>query len=137
MRLYQMLYCSQRNQNVDFELERLVKNAGDRNREKNVTGALWTTGNYIVQVLEGSRKDLSEIFMKIYKDRRHKNIELMSVGEITKRRFPKWGFGVLTDTEKNRSIVLKYSTVDKINPYTMNADSMLMLMEELANNQPN
>lgn len=131
MFLYRLIYCSQRCQDIPFRLEELAQSAWRRNKRQHITGALWTTGNYIVQVLEGDRAKLSSLYEAILRDNRHYNVQLCFCDEIEERRFENWHFGLMTDISKNQSLTLKYAVGDKINPYEMRPESLLRLLCEM------
>lgn len=55
-----------------------------------VTGILFFDQGFFGQILEGSREAVEEIWGRIQKDSRHRNIELLGITEIEERRFPNW-----------------------------------------------
>jgi hypothetical protein len=57
-----------------------------------------------MQILEGERKNVQEIYAKIAKDSRHKNLIILSEGSIEARIFTEWtmGLSVLPESDSNK-----------------------------------
>ena len=60
------------------------------NSKKNITGCLLYHNNVFLQLLEGNKNDLSELFETIKKDKRHSDITLIIEENIDKRMFSDW-----------------------------------------------
>ena len=71
-------------------LTRILDTAIPANSRLGITGVLFFDRGYFGQILEGKRADVEELWGRIQKDPRHRNIQLLGISEITKRRFPKW-----------------------------------------------
>ncbi|WP_300529851.1 BLUF domain-containing protein [Maricaulis sp.] len=130
MYLTRLLYCSERNAEVDLDIEQLLYSARDYNGRSNITGALWFDGTYFVQVLEGGRQVVSETYHRIAKDPRHHSIEIVSCEMVDARLFHQWRMAYFADTADNRSLVLKYSGQDKLIPSNMSSASLLHVLAE-------
>lgn len=74
----------------DNPVDDIVEVAQSRNAALDVTGALVFTGRNFAQVLEGSRAAVEELMLSINKDERHRDVDVITVEEITERRFPGW-----------------------------------------------
>lgn len=61
-----------------------------------LTGVLFYKRPYVLQVLEGSRAILSQRFLKIAADPRHRDVTLMDVRAIAKPMFPTWAMADLS-----------------------------------------
>ena len=130
MYLTRLLYYSERNSDIDLDIEQLLYSARDYNGRSNITGALWFDGSYFVQVLEGGRKAVSETYHRIARDRRHHGIELVSCEAVDSRLFYQWRMAYFADTADNRSRVMKYSGKDKLVPSEMSGASLLHVLAE-------
>jgi len=89
--IYYIIYKSKRikeNNNQDIKD---ILNVSIKNNSKNeISGSLIHNGNTWIQYLEGPKKSLLNLFNKIKKDERHKNIELLDIGFRELRLFPEW-----------------------------------------------
>ena len=75
-----------------------------------------------LQVLEGSRRVISQTYNRILLDKRHVNAELIDFSEIEHRDFSLWSMKVvqLGNHAEVRDIILKYSSSDIFSPISMN-----------------
>ncbi|EJF07325.1 mannose-1-phosphate guanylyltransferase [Thiovulum sp. ES] len=71
----------------------MLKKAKEKNRDLNITGMLLYENGSFFQVLEGSEKDVSELFEKIKYDERHTNIVEIISESIYQRDFENWSMG--------------------------------------------
>ena len=75
----QLVYASTATEMVKLEdVEDIVAKAKATNKKENVTGFLVFNSGYFLQVLEGERRPVNEVFCKIVSDRRHTDITLLS-----------------------------------------------------------
>lgn len=130
MYLTRLIYYSDATPGADLNIESLLKTARDFNARNNVTGALWYDGDHFVQVLEGGRRAVSQTYHRIAVDQRHREIELVSCCGIDSRLFHQWSMGLFADTQDNRSLLLKYSGENKLDPRRLSANSLLHILVE-------
>jgi hypothetical protein len=71
-------------------LMRLLYHSYLRNTSAGVTGAFIFENNRFGQVIEGPRAQIEDLWEKIQKDTRHKNIHLVESKPIEHRSFSKW-----------------------------------------------
>ena len=63
------------------------------NCKLDMTGMLCCDGRYFLQCLEGSRLAVNRTYSKIISDPRHKDVLLLSYGEVASRHFGEWAMG--------------------------------------------
>lgn len=73
----------------------LVSQANAYNRTRNITGELLLRHGEFMQVLEGRRGEILELFERIRNDPRHRSITLMHFGEISSRSFFNWRMNLI------------------------------------------
>jgi hypothetical protein len=89
--LIELIYVSEPAQEMSFlGLMRLLYHSYLRNASAGVTGALIFENNRFGQVIEGPRTQIEDLWGKIQKDTRHKNIHLVESKPIKQRSFSKW-----------------------------------------------
>lgn len=77
----------------DEELLFLLNQSRDNNLKLNITGMLlYKSGNFM-QMLEGEKQTVLELFETIKKDERHKDVYTILTGDIEKRNFEDWSMG--------------------------------------------
>ena len=98
--LIELTYVSEPAQEMSFlGLMRLLSHSYLRNTSMGVTGALIFENNRFGQVIEGPRIQIENLWEKIQKDTRHKNIRLIESKPIEHRSFNKWTM-IFQDSEE-------------------------------------
>ncbi len=133
MILTRLVYYSQRNPSEPMDTQELLQTCRRNNERAFITGMLHYNGDHFLQVLEGGRVEVSAIYHRIARDPRHSNIILMSCQDVRERLFPTWAMGIHEgmDTQA-RNIFLRYFSTDDVNPETVNVDSLLDVLQDLA-----
>ncbi|HMP98188.1 MAG TPA: BLUF domain-containing protein [Cyclobacteriaceae bacterium] len=75
------------------ELRLLLQQSQNNNKDLHITGMLVLLKGRFIQVLEGERKLIFDLYEKIRKDARHHKVALLLEGEIEKRNFENWSMG--------------------------------------------
>ncbi|WP_181566735.1 BLUF domain-containing protein [Aequorivita sp. CIP111184] len=96
------------------ELEELFKYILAINPTLNITGALLYNNNFFLQVLEGNKETVNELFATIRKDKRHKNILIILDQKIENRIFENY--------EANFSIMKTKADIERLNTYLSQYD---------------
>ncbi len=71
----------------------LLKQSRDRNKRQKITGMLLYAGGNFIQVLEGSKKDVEDVYASIVEDDRNDGNIVIENSAITERDFPNWSMG--------------------------------------------
>ncbi len=133
MNLCRLVYYSERNPTVNMDLRTLIATCHKNNTARSVTGLLHHNGNYFIQVLEGSRADVSSIYHRIVTDPRHINCILLACTDVRERLFPTWSMGLHEGmTDRTKEIFLRYFSKDRIDPEVINVDSLLDVLQDIA-----
>jgi hypothetical protein len=89
--LIELTYVSEPAQEMSFlGLMRLLYRSYLRNTSAGVTGALIFENNRFGQVIEGPKAQIEDLWERIQKDTRHKNIRLLESKPVEHRSFSKW-----------------------------------------------
>ncbi len=129
--MYRLIYLSTASNNsMSYtELNDLLLKSQKTNREKNISGILLHLDGEFIQVLEGTKKAVLDLFEKIKLDSRHKNIHSFDQKEISKKYFS--GYFMAFDPEhfknKNEYESLRDFNKDKI--LNSNEDSVLVFLD--------
>ncbi len=102
MSLMQLVYTSEivpaafRLENsLESQLERMLLTARRRNQDIGLTGLLIYSGGHFLQIIEGAPRPLDRLFGRITADRRHRNVQRLSLIPIENRMFSKWSMALL------------------------------------------
>ena len=96
-----------------------------------ITGVLCYSQDLFLQVLEGGRDEVCELYNTIVRDERHSQVRILCYEEIAERRFGSWTMGKVDLNKINTSTVLRYSEKPELDPYSVSGKVSLALLEEL------
>lgn len=92
--LINLIYASSAvHQMGDEELLEILKKSRENNARLGVTGMLLYRGGNFLQVLEGERTVVTELYQQIAKDRRHHQVSKLVERPVQERGFALWSMG--------------------------------------------
>jgi hypothetical protein len=132
--LVRLMYASRAVPAVDQEeLHAILKQSKANNPKLGVTGVLCACfdSRVFMQVLEGGRAAVNQLYNRIAVDPRHTDVELLAYEEISERRFAGWAMGQVNMARLNPALLLKYSECAKLDPYAVSGRVSVALFDEL------
>jgi len=112
-------------------LDSILATSRAHNPAHGITGLLCIGGDIFIQVLEGGRDEVCDLFNTIVRDERHGNVRLLAYDEIPHRKFGAWTMGQVDLTKINPSLLLKYHEKATMDPFTCSGHATLALLDEL------
>lgn len=90
--LIEIVYVSDAEPSLgDDAIVSIIESAQDNNTEHDITGVLLYDGEHFLQVMEGDRRYVSDLYADILSDPRHRNVTTIHEGRIRERVFGGWG----------------------------------------------
>ena len=130
--LVRLLYASNPAKQLDNGIvDSILETSRKNNPARGITGLLCFGGGLFMQVLEGGRDEVCELYNTIVRDARHANVRLLSYEEIPERRFGSWTMGQVNIAKVNPALLLKYAEKAVLNPFTCSGRASMALLEEL------
>lgn len=129
--LVRLLYASRAVDVGSEAIEAILQQSREHNPSSGITGVLCYGSGVFLQVLEGGRETVSELYGHIQRDPRHKDVVLLHYEEIDERRFSGWTMGEVDMNRINVSILLKYGEKPVLDPYEVSGRVSLALLQEL------
>jgi hypothetical protein len=129
--LVRLLYASRAVDATPETIDAILHECRSRNPNSGITGVLCYGGGIFLQVIEGGRMAISQLYNQIQRDARHKDVVLLQYEEISERRFSGWTMGEVNMTRINVSILLKYAEKPELDPYSASGKVSMALLEEL------
>ncbi|MDO9238184.1 MAG: BLUF domain-containing protein [Aquabacterium sp.] len=130
--LVRLLYTSRSASPLTPEVADVILTASRKvNPSLGITGLLCYSGDIFLQVLEGGREAVNQLYNTISRDPRHHDVVILHYEEITERRFAGWTMGQVNLDRVNPSILLKYSEKPALDPYALSGQVSMALLEEL------
>lgn len=130
--LVRLLYVSRSAQPVsDAFIESILQQSRKHNPELGITGVLCQSGEFFLQVLEGGRTAVNQLYSQIVRDDRHRDVMVLHYEEVHERRFASWTMAQVKLTRVNPTTLLKYSEKPELDPYAIPGAISMALLEEL------
>jgi hypothetical protein len=112
---------------IDSILEQSRKN----NPSIGITGLLCVSKDLFIQVIEGGRDEVCDLFNAIVRDDRHQQVRLLVYEEIDQRQFGNWTMAQVNISKLNPAMLLKYFTRAELDPFRGSGKATMALLSEL------
>ena len=130
--LVRLLYASRAVPAIDQDaLVAILRKSKTNNPALGVTGVLCFSEGIFLQVLEGGRCAVNQLYNRIASDSRHTDVELLCYEEIGERRFAGWSMGQVNMSRLNPALLLKYSERPTLDPFAVSGHVSMALFHEL------
>ncbi len=130
--LVRLLYASRSVRPTSaVDIESILTQSRKNNPDLGITGILCQGGDVFLQVLEGGRAAVNDLYCQIVRDPRHRDVTVLFFEEVAERRFAGWTMGQVNLAKVNPSTLLKYCEKPALDPYTMSGSTSMALLEEL------
>jgi len=107
---------------------KILEKSKSYNKKENITGILCQGSGLWMQVLEGERSQVNVLYSRIMADRNHQNVELLSMEEITHRRFGEWSMALVYLSKNDPLVKMAHPEFD---PYSASAKDAIFILDEL------
>lgn len=120
---------------LDIQLSNILASSRANNGKNDISGALLYDATWFVQIIEGDRRMLSETFLRISLDGRHRDIVIVEVAPIAFRSFSEWDMANVLIPE-GPSIYRSHGFGDRFDPTYLTGLNITMLALAMLNRQP-
>jgi hypothetical protein len=112
-------------------LQGILEQSRKNNPELGITGLLCVSEDLFIQVIEGGRDDVCDLFNAIVRDDRHQQVRLLIYEEISERQFGNWTMGQVNIGKLNPAMLLKYFKRARLDPFEASGKATLALLSDL------
>jgi hypothetical protein len=127
------LYASRASQGTgQLACEEILSQSRRNNPRYGITGLLLFSGGIFVQVIEGGRKNVSQLLTRIARDERNSDLQILLFAEIGERMFESWTMGQVALSSLNPALLLKHSERAELDPFSLGASATMALLTEIA-----
>jgi hypothetical protein len=89
--MFEIVYRSKAKENISQEeLDSILSSAREFNKKHTITGCLLFHNGYFVQVLEGDKETIENLYAKILSDSRHSDAKIITQGMKEQILFSDW-----------------------------------------------
>ena len=130
--LVHLLYASRVSPSAGSEItDSILQQSRLKNPRLGITGVLCQGGDVFMQILEGGRGPVNELYNTIVRDVRHEQVLLLHYQEVPERRFASWTMGHVRLDKINPALLLKYFKRAELNPFDCSGRATMALLGEL------
>lgn len=112
--MHELIYTSVATQ--DFTTDELIvmlKSFREHNKEIKISGILVYYDREFIQLLEGKKETIHNLYNKICQDQRHTNIKIFHEAPITQRSFSDWSMGFINADQIDPDYMTGFSNILK------------------------
>jgi hypothetical protein len=113
------------------ELDDILAKSRANNPDLGITGLLCVADDVYIQVLEGGRMEVCDLYNTIVRDGRHTDVCLLQFEEISERQFGQWTMGRADVSRINPVLLLKYFEKPALNPFDASGKATMALLTEM------
>jgi hypothetical protein len=89
--MYELIYISKAKPSLNaVDINNILETSREFNSKNNITGCLLYHNHEFIQILEGEKKVVKDLYADIWADERHYDVTLLSEGNKTGREFKTW-----------------------------------------------
>ncbi len=112
-------------------LDDILAQSRKNNPALGITGLLCVSADLFIQVIEGGRDEVCELFNAIVRDARHRQVRLLIYEEISERQFGNWTMAQVNISKLNPGMLLKYFKRAELDPFDCSGKATLALLTDL------
>jgi uncharacterized protein (UPF0297 family) len=105
----------------------ILQTAMGYNRVNQITGVLCQGDGFCLQMLEGERSIINQLYARIVRDSRHKDVELIKYEEISQRKYSQWSMALIDLSDTDPMVVMQHPEFD---PYSASAAFLSQQIDE-------
>ena len=105
----------------------ILKTAMVFNRVNQITGVLCQGDGFFLQMIEGERSVINQLYGRIARDSRHKDVELVKFEEITQRKYSQWSMALIDLSDTDPMVVMQHPEFD---PYSASSATLEQQIDE-------
>lgn len=104
--MYRLIYKSRSSNRIDWDLvNEIIRTSEAHNVEEGISGVLLATESHFLQVIEGEFEQVNRVFMRIARDTRHDEVQLIAFDCVESRLFGGWAMHGIGIFDFNRELV--------------------------------
>jgi hypothetical protein len=129
--IVQLVYISRPVTPVTHAVIEFVPIAQEKNVKHNITGLIISNESFYLQLIEGPREEISQLYSNIIKDGRHADIVLLRYTDVRVREFGNWSMAHVTLEELSEIALNGVQLPEKISPSTISGVQALALLRRV------
>lgn len=126
MSLHKLIYVSKPQISGRADVDQILEASERNNGPRGLTGMLLFDGDSFLQLLEGDRAEISQLFLSIAADSRHSDVEIIASGPTECRLFADWSMRYVS-TSREAPALIKYASRRKFDARALSVTAIEQL----------
>ncbi|WP_317897669.1 BLUF domain-containing protein [Aurantibacillus circumpalustris] len=106
--MFELIYCSVAKPEITMEdISSILNTSRSFNKNNNITGCLLYHEGEFIQLLEGEKNSVQDLFSNIRRDKRHTHVRLVNEEHVVGRAFENWNMAFYDLTSAEYSPIVK------------------------------
>ncbi len=132
MSLVRLIYCSRFSKEMDAQqLQAILDVSRANNPARQITGILCYGPGVFLQCLEGPRDAVNDLYGKIIRDPRNKDVTLLEYDDIAERVFGEWSMAYVRAEDLSGGPAGFFGAPERFDPYSLSAGAALLFVRSL------
>lgn len=124
----QLVYISRPTIPVGKAILEFVPVAQEKNLEHQITGLIISNEKFYLQLIEGPRNEINQLYSNIMADKRHSDLSLLRYTDTRVREFPNWSMAHVSLETLNQFALNGMVLPDEITPVTLSGITAMALL---------
>lgn len=134
--LEQLIYVSEGTSENNVQVGKdIAAKAQGFNSEHGISGILIVHKKFFMQCIEGQRTTINQLFQRIAKDPRHKDVLIVRYAPLKKRCFPDWSMRAIEENLESRHHFFSYAADFLYEPQHLSGHAFLEYLQDLSRTQ--
>jgi len=132
MNLVRLIYCSRFAPGLGAsELQAIVSESRKNNPARGITGVLCYGPGVFLQCLEGSREAVNDLYVRIARDPRNRDVTLLEYDDIAERVFGEWSMAYVRAEDLSDGPAGFFGDRRRFDPFALSAGAALLFVRSL------
>ena len=115
--LIRLIYISGVNTTSPSVFEHIQRQSQSFNKDNNIAGFLCNNNESFLQCLEGTKEVVYSLMQRIFKDKNHKDVDVVFVKKVSRYSFSDWRMHSLNLSHNNWERFSNYTQIGDISPF--------------------
>ncbi|MCB1748270.1 MAG: BLUF domain-containing protein [Gammaproteobacteria bacterium] len=130
-----LIYCSRALREMSLQdIQNILRTARANNERLGICGMLSYQSSWFLQVLEGPRSEVNELFLDIADDPRHDAVTIIAYEYVDEALFSDWRMGYAADGGAVAQLLHEFG-LERFEPLAMSPLQALRFLRELSSAQ--
>jgi hypothetical protein len=129
--LVQLVYVSRPTVPVESAAGEFVPLAMEKNDEHDISGLVLAHEGYYLQLIEGERERINQLYTNLVKDERHECVTLLRYTQLREREFGDWSMAYITTNDLGDDVIQRLKA-DQLDFKIISSINAMVILRRIA-----